>query len=99
MKPKRKFSGKEAREIGNQLGMDWEVIDLKEFRRGLKVELEHGSRNADTDVTHDDPSLTGKIAWAHLKEFPDYYTRLHRMEAKADRSWTRRRKNKQRNAS
>ena len=88
MNPKRKFSSTEAREIGDRLGLDWSVVDLDEFQRGLEVELEHGSRDPETNVTNDDLSLTGKIAWAHLKEFPDYYTRLDKLEAEADEFWT-----------
>ena len=88
MNPKRKFSSTEAREIGDRLGLDWSIVDLDEFQRGLEVELEHGSRDPETNVTNDDLSLTGKIAWAHLKEFPDYYTRLDKLEAEADEFWT-----------
>ncbi len=92
MKPKKKFSSKEAREIGDQLGINWDNCDFKEFQRGLAVELEHGSRDPDTYVTNDDPRATGKIAWAHLKEFPDYYTRLDKLEVAADKFWTQRRR-------
>jgi hypothetical protein len=53
---------------------------------GLEVELEHGAHDPETDVTHDDPLLTGRIAWAHLKELPDYYTRLALMERGAGAS-------------
>jgi hypothetical protein len=53
--------------------------------------LEHGARDPETNVTNDDLSLTGRIAWAHLKEFPDYYTRLHKLEAEADAYWASRR--------
>ncbi len=52
---------------------------------GMNVELEHGSRDPSTDVTGNDPLLTGKIALAHLNEFPDYYTRLTAMENEAKR--------------
>ncbi len=62
-----------------------------EIRRGLEVELEHGARDPETNVTNDDPVLTGKIAWAHLKEFPDYYTRLDKLEAEADAYWASKR--------
>ena len=92
MNPKRKFSDAEAREIGDRLGLDWGVIDLAEYQRGLEVELEHGSRDPETNVTSDDPLLTGKIAWAHLKEFPDYYTRLDKLETEADAFWAEKRK-------
>jgi hypothetical protein len=87
----RQVSPEEANRIGATLGINWATIDPDQFRRGLEVEFEHGARDPDTDVTHDDPLLTGKIAWAHLKEFPDYYTRLARLEAEADAHWSSRR--------
>jgi hypothetical protein len=64
-----------------RLGLDWAKIDLEQFQRGLEVEFEHGAREPETDVTHDDLMLTGRIAWAHLKEIADYYTRLDKLEA------------------
>lgn len=85
------LSAEEAHQIGAQLGLDWTKVDLDQFRRGLEVELEHGARDAETNVTGDDMFLTGKIAWAHLKEFPDYYTRLNRLETEADAYWASRR--------
>jgi hypothetical protein len=78
----------EARRVGDLLGMDWRIYDLEQFRRGMDVELEHGSRDPQTNVTQDDPVLTGKIALAHMKEFPDYYERLSRMEAEAREWWS-----------
>lgn len=84
MNNKRQFTTEEARSIGNQLQIDWSQIDLEQFRRGLEVELEHGARDPETNVTGDDLLLTGKIAWAHLKEIRDYYTRLDLMEAEAE---------------
>jgi hypothetical protein len=51
----------------------------------MNVELEHGLHDLLTNVTHDDPLETAKIALAHLNEFPDYYTRLQRMEQEARR--------------
>lgn len=83
MTPRRRFSAAAAREIGTRLGIDWTEIDLEQFRRGLEVELEHGAHDPQTNVTNDDPELTAKIAWAHLREIPDYYTRLDAMEANA----------------
>jgi hypothetical protein len=82
-----RFTEVAARTIGESIGVDWTSAPfaLEEFRTGLEVELEHGAHDPETDVTHDDPLLTGKIAWAHLKELPDYYTRLAKMEA-ADES-------------
>ena len=91
MEKRKPISTDEARAIGNQLGVDWAKVDLSEFRSGLEVELEHGARDPETDVTGDDMVLTGKIAWAHLKEFPDYYTRLEKLESEADAYWALRR--------
>lgn len=85
----RRFSSAEARRIGEQLGIDWSSAgwDVEQFRAGMDVELEHGLRDPATNVTGDDPVTTGKIALAHLKEFPDYYTRLEAMEEEAKRHW------------
>ena len=80
---KKEFTLDEAREIGEQIGVDFKEYDLDEFRRGLAVELEHGADDPETNVTNSDPLITGKIAWAHLKEIADYYTRLEKMESDA----------------
>jgi hypothetical protein len=87
---KRRIVAEEAQQMGVALGIDWKKIDLEQFRRGLEVELEHGARDPETNVTNDDLTLTGKIAWAHLKEVPDYYTRLDKLEAEADAYWASR---------
>ncbi len=84
MKEHKEFTAENARTIGDKIGVDWSAIPLEEFRVGLGVELEHGSHDPQTNVTNDDPVATGKIALAHLKEFPDYYTRLTKMEADAE---------------
>lgn len=84
MTANQSFTSEEARKIGNALGIDWATIDLEQFRRGLEVELEHGAHDPQTNVTDDDPLMTGKIAWAHLKEIRDYYTRLDKLEAEAE---------------
>ncbi|MGQ0548242.1 MAG: DUF5661 family protein [Armatimonadota bacterium] len=86
MNPKQSFTTEEARRIAAALGVNWHTVpfDLEQFRMGLDVELEHGTRDAATNVTNDDPILTGKIALAHLNELPDYYTRLAKMEAEAE---------------
>jgi len=78
----------DAKQIDTDLGIDWNEINLEEFTMGLNVEFEHGTRYPETNVTNNDKSLTGKIAWAHLKEFSDYYTRLEKMEKEADAYWT-----------
>ena len=74
----------QAKDIGEQLSLDWSKFDVEQFRMGMDVELEHGTENPVTNVTGDDPLLTGKIALAHLNEFPDYYTRLYEMEEEAE---------------
>ncbi len=81
------FTIEEARQIGEQIGIDWTTapFDSEQFRAGLDVELEHGSHDPATNVTSDDPTVTGKIALAHLNEFPDYYARLEVMEEQAKR--------------
>ncbi len=84
MNNRREFSIREARSVGALLKIDWSQIDQEQFRRGLEVELEHGASDPQTDVTGDDLLLTGKIAWAHLKEIRDYYTRLDKMESEAE---------------
>ncbi len=81
---KKEFSTEEARTIGEQIGMDFSEFDIEQFRKGLTVELEHGAHDPETNVTNGDPILTGKIAWAHLKEISDYYTRLEKLEAEAE---------------
>jgi hypothetical protein len=83
MSAKKLFNIEQAREIGNKLGIDWSHFDVEQFRMGLNVELEHGLLDPSTDVTGNDPTITGKIALAHLNEFADYYTRLEKMERKA----------------
>jgi hypothetical protein len=90
MSSSREFSADEAKSIGDRLGVDWGKLDLEQFRLGLAVEMEHGSRDPETDVTQNDPLITGKIALAHLNEFPDYYTRLAKMEADAEVYWEKR---------
>ena len=84
----RRFTAEEARRLGEAIGIAWSnsPFDVEQFRMGLEVELEHGRRDPRTDVTHDDPVLTAKIALAHLNEFPDYYTRLDKMEEEAKRA-------------
>jgi hypothetical protein len=86
--PRKGIRQRKARKIGDELGVDWTRIDLEQFRRGMEVELEHGRRDPATDVTGDDLLLTGKIALAHLNEFPDYYTRLTKMEEEAKAFWS-----------
>jgi hypothetical protein len=84
MSSKKTFTTEQAREIGEKLGVDWTRFDVEQFRMGLDVELEHGLHDPATNVTDNDPIITGKIALAHLNEFADYYTRLEEMEREAE---------------
>lgn len=79
-----KFSIEEAKWAGDQLGIDWNTFNIEQFRMGLEVELEHGLADPVTNVTNNDLIMTAKIALAHLKEIPDYYTRLKKMETEAE---------------
>lgn len=85
---KRHIVADDANRIDDTFGINRAKIDLGQFQRGLKVEFEHGTHDSETNVTNDDVVLTGKIAWAHLKEIPDYYyTRLGQLEAEAGTYW------------
>ena len=83
---KNQFETEEAREVASKIGIVWDAVDLdlEQFQAGMNIELEHGAVDPETNVTNDDPILTGKIAWAHLKEFGDYYVRLDKMEREAE---------------
>ena len=87
----KRFSLDEARRVGEAIGIDWGSVpfDVEQFQAGMDVELEHGLHDPTTNVTGDDPLVTGKIALAHLKEFPEYYIRLERMEEEARRAASR----------
>lgn len=87
MANKKTLITEEAKVVGECLGVKWTNFNIEQFRMGMDVELEHGLRNPYTNVTNDDPKMTGKIALAHLNEFPDYYTRLERLESEAKKFW------------
>ena len=80
------FTTDQARAVAVEIGIEFGIasFDVEQLRRGMEVELEHGLRDRETNVTDDDSLLTGRIAWAHLKEIPDYYDRLDRMEREAE---------------
>ena len=79
----------EARAAGERIGVDWDAspFGLEQFRAGMAIEFEHGTHDPETNVTDDDAAMTAKIARAHLNEFPDYYTRLAKMETEAEEYW------------
>ena len=84
--PKKHYTTEEAKEVASTIGINWDTVkfDLEQFTNGMNVEAEHGKNDPETNVTNDDPIITGKIAWAHLKEFADYYIRLEKMEKEAE---------------
>ncbi len=86
-----RFTLDQARAAGERIGIAWDTspFTLEQFRMGMDVELEHGTADPQTNVTGDDLIMTAKIARAHLNEFPDYYTRLAKMEAEAEADWTK----------
>lgn len=85
--PAKTFTPERAKQIGEALGIDWKRFSVSQFQLGLEIELEHGTKDLRTNITDDDDFLTGKIAWAHLNEFADYYTRLEKMEIEAEKHW------------
>lgn len=91
MSIKKHFTSEEAERVGDDLEIKWNKFNIEQFRMGMDVELEHGLVDAATNVTYDDAAMTGKIALAHLKEFPDYYTRLEKMEREAEKFWKKNR--------
>ena len=81
----KKFTSEEAQEVADKIGINFSEVDfeLEDLRMWMDEEMEHGTHDPQTDVTGDDPVLTGKITLAHLKEFGDYYQRLEEMEHQA----------------
>ncbi|MBI5663646.1 MAG: hypothetical protein HZC49_00955 [Nitrospirae bacterium] len=79
-----KVSPEEGRIILKEVNYEGMNIDIEDFCMGLEVELEHGTRFSDANVTNNHPILTGKIVLAHLKESLDYYKRLEVAELEGD---------------
>ena len=94
--PKKHFKKEEAEKVSEKLKINWNKVkfNLEQFKQGMNIELEHGKVDKKTNVTNDNPLKTGKIALAHLNEFPDYYKRLNRLEAQADKFWKGKKKTK-----
>ena len=80
------FSSEDAAAALKATGIDIsdELYGLEDVRDGMNVELEHGTRFPDLDVSGDDPVTTLKIALAHLRELPDYYERLEIIESEGE---------------
>jgi hypothetical protein len=88
----KKITLTQAKQIGNKLKINFDVVDPKEWQYAMQVELEHGTHNKRTNVTGNDLLKTGKIALAHLLEIPDYYVRLKKMEEQANKYWMNKKK-------
>jgi hypothetical protein len=71
---------KELNLIAKKANLDISKFDVDQIAMGYRVELEHGTKNKSTNVTNDDPVKTLKIAIAHLREDPHYYTKLKKVE-------------------
>lgn len=84
---KKAFTSEEAKVIGEELGIKWTEFNVEQFRKGMDIELEHGTITPLTNVTNDNALMTGKITLAHLLEYSDYYDRLEEMEKEAEAHW------------
>lgn len=83
-----KVSKQHARQIGHKLGVNFQVYPLENFQHAMQVELEHGFKcGSICNVTDNNLLKTGKIALAHILEYPDYYQRLEILEKQADSFW------------
>ena len=78
----RRYTLADAVMAGKKIGIDWKTSDFKasDLLVGMHYELEHGKVDKTTNVTNDSKIKTAKIAWAHLKERPDYYVQLAKID-------------------
>ncbi|HLO33582.1 MAG TPA: DUF5661 family protein [Anaerolineales bacterium] len=84
MKKRKQISLDEAKHVGESLHIDWEQVDLEEFRQGLMGDHKTGAVDPETGLTYDSVLLTGKIVLAHMEAFPDYSTRLAKLKKEVD---------------
>jgi hypothetical protein len=80
MKKRKQISSEEAKLIGESLHIDWEQVDLEQFRQGLMK----GAHNAEPAHIYPGVLLTGQVVLTHMQEFPDYFTRLAKLEQEVD---------------
>jgi len=83
MKKRKQISSDEAKRIGDSLYIDWDQVDLEQFRQGLMGNHQQGTIDSETGL-FDGVFLTGKVVLAHVQEFPDYFTRLEKLKAEID---------------
>ena len=69
------FSDNEILRIARNLNVNFSKFSFEDFKRGINIELEHGLKNLNTNVTNNDLFKTAKIALAHLNEYPNYYNK------------------------
>ena len=91
MKKRKQISKDEAKRVGESLHIDWDQIDLEEFRQGLMGNYKEGAIDPETGLAYEDVLLTGKVVLAHIQEFPDYFTRLAKLKEEVDEYQARRR--------
>jgi hypothetical protein len=91
MKKEKQVSSEEAKRIGESLHIDWDQFDLEQFRQGLMGEPRESAKDPEIDQAIDGVLLTGKVVLAHMQEFPDYFTRLEKLEEEANVYQARRR--------
>jgi hypothetical protein len=91
MKKRKKISIDEAKRVGESLHIDWEQVDLEEFRQGLMGNHKQDAVDPETGLTYDGVLLTGKVVLTHMEEFPDYFSRLAKLKEEVDEYQARRR--------
>ena len=84
MKKRKQISTAEAKRVGESLHIDWEQVDLEEFRQGLMGNHKPGAIDPETGLAYESVLLSGKIVLAHIEEFPDYFTRLAKLKEEVD---------------
>ena len=84
MKKRKNISSEEAQRIGEALHIDWDQVDLEQFRQGLMGEVDQANMDPETGRTYDSVLLSGKLVAAHMQEFPDYFTRLAKLKEEVD---------------
>lgn len=83
MKKRKHISLDQARRVGEAMHLDWEQVDLEEFRQGLMGDCKEDI-DTETGLAYQDLLRTGKVVLAHMQEFPDYHFRLAKLEAEVD---------------
>lgn len=91
MKKRKQISSEEAKRIGDSLYIDWNQVNLEQFRQSLMGNHEEGGMDYETGRIYESVLLTGKVVMTHLQEFPDYFTRLAKLKAEVNEYQSRRR--------